>query len=59
MVCVFALQAVSTTLHLNLDSITGLPRSVVAPDTSTARGSTGSTATTSKVALVLIDTTTQ
>jgi hypothetical protein len=57
-------QAVSTTLHLAVGTITGLPRSTIAHESAAAARSSGSSssgtaATSSKVALVLIDTTTQ
>lgn len=52
------LQAVSTTLHLSIDSITGLPRSVIAAEAAGSRGAAGASAG-SKVALLLVDTTTQ
>lgn len=61
-------QAVSTTLHLTVDSITGLPRAVITQTESAAAGgggsggvgrSTAGSSTPSRVALVLVDTTTQ
>lgn len=62
LVLAVCMQAVSTTLHIAVDSISGLPRSVVAAtDAAAAAARSGGErpAAASKVVVLLVDTTAQ